>query len=232
MHQISNYVYAHDDLLGWDIPTKRLPNPYHDFPYMLIRGVLSPEECRSIASLTQSKQDNAHIASLRGSTVDSFIRKTAIYTLNPEHQRLYQIRFDALRSEIERFFSLSLTRSTDVQVLGYEEGAFYVKHADDSSELRNHDGLTAGYVPVAPERKLSSVLFTTSYSSNAEDKEHFEGGELLFNYLYDENGEMITLRPKAGDMIVFLSNPYFSHEVLPVIKGFRLTLVQWHDALV
>jgi SM-20-related protein len=59
----------------------------------------------------------------------------------------------------------------------------------------------------------------------------FSGGELLFNYLMDEEGHTITLRPQAGDMIVFLSNPYFSHEVLPVTDGFRLTLVQWHNAL-
>ncbi len=51
MHQISNYVYALDELLSMDIPTKRLPNPYHDFPYMVIEGVLSPDECRAITSL-------------------------------------------------------------------------------------------------------------------------------------------------------------------------------------
>jgi SM-20-related protein len=38
------------------------------------------------------------------------------------------------------------------------------------------------------------------------------------------------LRPEAGDMVVFFSNPYFSHEVLPVKEGYRLSLVQWHNA--
>jgi SM-20-related protein len=135
---------------------------------------------------------------------------------------LYQTRFDLLRTEIETFFSLSLTRSTPLQVLGYEEGAFYVKHADDSSELRNRQGSTVGYVNVAPERKLSTVLFAN---------DTFDGGELLFNYLYDSEGRSIKVKPKEGDMLVFLSNPYFSHEVLPVTQGFRLSLVQWHDAL-
>ena len=222
MHQISNNVYAHDDLLGWDIPTKRLPNPYHDFPYMLIKGVLSADECHSITSSVLDTQ-NSTAASLRGGDVNSNIRKTAIYTLSLEQHVLYQSRFDALRSEIEHFFSLILTRSTDVQVLGYEEGAFYVKHSDDSSELRSRDGDTIGYVSVAPERKLSTVLFAN---------DSYEGGELVFNYLYDENKEMIRLKPDAGDMIVFLSNPYFAHEVLPVTKGFRLSLVSWHDALI
>lgn len=222
MHQISNYVYAHDDLLRWDIPTKRLANPYHDFPFMLIRGVLNLDECTSIVSYVQSQQDK-HTASLRGGDVNSQIRKTDLYTLPPEYHSLYQARFDAFRSEIETFFSLSLTRSTPLQVLGYNEGGFYVRHADDSSELRDREGQTIGYVSSAPERKLSTVLFVN---------DTFEGGELVFNYLFDENGEMITVQPKAGDMIVFLSNPYFSHEVLPVTLGFRLSLVAWHDALI
>lgn len=221
MHQISNYVYAHDDLLEWDIPTKRLPNPYHDFPYMLINNVLSPSECQAITFFVQDAS-HKNTASLRGSDVDVHVRKTDIYTLPPEYTSLYQTRFDALRTDIETFFALSLTRSTPLQVLGYSKGAFYVKHADDSSELRDRKGATVGYVSVAPERKLSTVLFAN---------DAFEGGELLFNYLYDDQGHPIKVKPKAGDMLVFLSNPYFAHEVLPVAKGFRLSLVAWHDAL-
>ncbi|MDP3300660.1 MAG: 2OG-Fe(II) oxygenase [Sulfuricurvum sp.] len=221
MHQISNYVYALDDLLEWDIPTKRLPNPYHDFPYILISGVLTSQECEEIISLVQDASQK-HTASLRGGDTNADVRKTDIYTLPPKYTSLYQMRFDLLRPLIEDFFALLLTYSTPLQVLGYEEGAFYVKHADDSSELRNRDGDTVGYVCVAPERKLSSVLFCN---------DTFEGGELLFNYLYDDQDRPIKVQPKAGDMLVFLSNPYFAHEVLPVTQGFRLSIVQWHDAL-
>ena len=215
MHQISNYVYAHDELLGWDIPTKRLPNPYHDFPYMILEGVLSTAEC---------------LAELRGKSLDTAIRKTDIHTLSAEHRAIYDRRFEAVRSEIEAFFSISLAKATDVQVLGYESGSFYVKHSDDASELRDHEGNVIGYKTVAPERKLTTVLFTTSYTPHPTDRDHFSGGELLFNYLCDEHGNTISLRPEAGDMVVFLSNPYFAHEVLPVKEGFRLSLVQWHDA--
>lgn len=221
MHQISNYVYALDSLLEWDIPTKRLPNPYHDFPYMLISNVLSPSECQAITSFVQDASQK-YTASLRGGDTNVDVRKTDIYTLPLEYTSLYQVRFDALRTDIETFFALSLTRATALQVLGYNEGAFYVKHADDSSELRDLKGDTVGYVSVASERKLTTVFFAN---------DAFEGGELLFNYLCDEQGRLIKIQPKVGDMLVFLSNPYFAHEVLPVTKGFRLSLVQWHDAL-
>lgn len=230
MHQISNYVYARDELLEWDIPTKRLPNPYHDFPYMVLEGVLSPSECRAITQSALSDQD-AIAAELRGKSLDTAIRRTDIHTLSPEHRAIYNRRFEAVRGEIEAFFTLSLAHATDVQVLGYERGSFYLKHSDDSSELRDREGNTIGFHTVAAERKLTTVLFTTSYTPHPTDQDHFSGGELLFNYLCDEQGNMIMLRPEAGDMVVFLSNPYFSHEVLPVKEGYRLSLVQWHNAL-
>ena len=230
MHQISSFVYARDELLGWDIPTTRLPNPYHDFPYMVLEGVLSPAECRAITAAAKADNDSV-AAELRGRSLDTSIRKTDIHILSTEHRAIYDRRFEAVRSEIETFFALSLAKATDVQVLGYESGSFYVKHSDDSSELRNPKGDVIGFKTVAPERKLTTVLFTTSYTPHPTDQDHFSGGELLFNYLCDQHGNTITLRPEAGDMVVFLSNPYFSHEVLPVKEGFRLSLVQWHNGL-
>ncbi|MGA9046369.1 2OG-Fe(II) oxygenase [Sulfuricurvum sp.] len=229
MHQISNYVYARDELLEWDIPTKRLPNPYYDFPYMVLEGVLNPTECRAITAAALADKETVQ-AELRGRSLDTAIRKTDIHALSAEHQEIYNRRFEAVKAEIEKFFTLSLAKATDVQVLGYERGSFYVKHSDDSSELRNNQGDVIGYKTVAPERKLTTVLFTTSYTPHPTDSDHFSGGELLFNYLCDEHGNTITLRPEAGDMVVFFSNPYFSHEVLPVKEGFRLSLVQWHNA--
>jgi SM-20-related protein len=213
-----------------DIPTKRFPNPYHDFPYMVIPGVLSPDECRAITFAALSDKESVR-AQLRGRSLDTAIRKTDIHTLSSQHRAIYDSRYENIKGEIEDFFALSLSNSTDVQVLGYESGSFYLRHSDDSSELRDTQGKTIGFRTVAPERKLTTVLFTTSYTPNPTDNDHFSGGELLFNYLCDLHGNTITLRPEAGDMVVFLSNPYFSHEVLPVQKGFRLSLVQWHNAL-
>ena len=47
----------------------------------------------------------------------------------------------------------------------------------------------------------------------------------------NENKNQIKIKAKKGDMLIFLSNPYFTHEVLPIKSGYRLTLVQWHDGL-
>jgi SM-20-related protein len=103
-------------------------------------------------------------------------------------------------------------------------------HSDDSSMLFKDEKLV-GFVPVTNERKVSTVLFTTSCEDEI-DKNSFQGGELLFNFLYDINGNQIKVKPKAGNMVVFLSNPYFTHEVLKVKQGRRISLVQWHNAIV
>ena len=103
-------------------------------------------------------------------------------------------------------------------------------HSDDSSMLYKEDELV-GFLPVAKQRKISTVLFTTT-NDEVISENTFTGGELLFNFLYYEDGNEVKIKPKAGDMLVFLSNPYFTHEVLKVINGRRITLVQWHNAII
>jgi SM-20-related protein len=75
------------------------------------------------------------------------------------------------------------------------------------------------------------VLFATSCKDDANDRFSFSGGELEFNFLKNIDGTDVVLKPSAGDMVVFPSNPYFSHEVKKVKSGYRLTLVQWHNAI-
>ncbi|RXJ90430.1 hypothetical protein CRV01_04525 [Arcobacter sp. CECT 8983] len=92
------------------------------------------------------------------------------------------------------------------------------------------DDELVGFKNVAINRKLTTVFFASSCSEK-EDFNTFSGGELLFNFLFDKEGNPIKYKPKAGEMIVFLSNPFFTHEVLKVENGYRLSLVQWHDAI-
>jgi SM-20-related protein len=235
MTQISNNIYCSDFLLDLEIKTKLLPNPYYDYPFLIIENFFDKNECDEINQeikkdedfqKAQVKIDNAEIKS----TTNEEIRKTNIYTLNKNDLELYTSRFLQHQALIEDYFKLALTTSTDVQVLEYLKGSFYTMHSDDSSMMYKNSELI-GFTPVAKQRKISTVLFTSSYDETISDNS-FIGGELLFNFLYDINGNEIKIKPKAGDMIVFLSNPYFTHEVLKVIDGRRISLVQWHNAII
>ncbi|KAB7884961.1 2OG-Fe(II) oxygenase [Poseidonibacter ostreae] len=236
MVQISNQIFCKKFLTQMDIKTGILPNPYYDLPFMIIKNFLSEKTCDEITSSMRLNQDICEaeirkyeaIKNLTGK--DTSIRKTNIHKLSPTQTNLYNENFLKHKKDIEKFFNLCITTSTEIQALEYTKGSFYKQHSDDSSVLLKDDEVV-GFLPVALERKITSVLFTTNHS-DIVSKNNFDGGELIFNYLYDRKGEIVQIKPKAGDMILFFSNPYFTHEVLEVKKGFRVSLVQWHDAII
>jgi SM-20-related protein len=239
MQQISNHVFCDDFILGLKLDTRLMPNQYNDYPYLLIKNFFSKSICDDISNDTYNASESEQamvktriLNSIVDPSVDASIRKTVIHKLPEIFLSTYEQNFKIHQSEIENFFCVALTTSTDVQALEYTKGSFYIKHADDSSELVNKDAKTVGFIQVAPQRKITTVLFATSHENYSSDSYTFKGGELLFNYLFDAHGKQIKLYPEAGDMIVFPSNPIYSHEVLHVEDGYRLTLVQWHNAVI
>ena len=237
MRQISNYIYCDDFVADLKLDTRLMANPYYDFPYLIIKNFLSEEACADIVAYTQEKSDGERALvkhSQLGVVVPELeedIRKTAIHLLPELLLEGYHLSFAHYQQQIEDYFKIALTTATEVQALEYTKGGFYVKHADDSNDIVNHDGETVGFAQVAPERKLTTVLFATSHEQYHGEGVHFGGGELVFNYLFDADGTQVRIRPTVGDLVVFPSNPVYSHEVLPVTGGYRLTLVQWHDAI-
>ncbi len=240
MIQLSEHIFCEDFLENCDIENRFLPNPYGEYPFMLIEEFLTPEQCHQITTSMQ-RSNHAQDAMVKSlikdsvvnPSVDQKLRKTKIHVLSEPHLSWYQQSFLKHQNKMESFFNLALTTSTKPQVLEYTKGHFYTKHSDDSSELINKSGKTIGFKCVAPNRKLTTVLFLSSHETQKSDKSDisFSGGELTFNYLFDAKGNPIVLEPKAGTMVVFPSNPYFSHEVKPVQSGYRLTVAQWHNAL-
>ena len=238
MRQISNLVYCDDFIADLRMETRLAANPYYDYPYLVIENFLSSEACAEIAAYTreQSEGEQAMIKKSQQGVVvpelEETIRKTAIHRLPDLLLEGYHLSFAHYQKRIEDYFCAALTTATEVQALEYTKGGFYIRHADDSSEVVNSDGETVGFIQVAPVRKITTVLFATSHDSHGGDGTCFGGGELVFNYFSDAEGRPVRIRPKAGDMVVFPSNPLYSHEVLPVTSGYRLTLVQWHDAII
>lgn len=239
MQQISNHVFCDDFIAGLKLETRLMPNQYYDYPYLIIKNFLSELTCQEISEFTsnvsaveQAKVKTTLLNSIVDPSVDENIRKTVHHKLPKKFLQVYDKSFKIHQAAIEDFFRLALTTSTKLQTLEYTKGSFYIKHADDSNELVNELNETVGFIQVASQRKLSSVLFSTSHAKHENSALEFQGGELIFNYLFDADGEQVVFYPEAGDMIIFPSNPIYSHEVLPVKKGYRLTLVQWHNAII
>ncbi|MCW8837539.1 MAG: 2OG-Fe(II) oxygenase [Thiovulaceae bacterium] len=238
MIQISESIFLDEYIYNLKMQNNYLPNPYKPTPFLIIKNFLKPNEL-SLFVNSIYKDDEAEVAKVKTEFVKGVVnpkvvkeyRDTNIYSLDEHLDALYKSRFVEHQATIEEYFNLGITLSTEVQALEYKKGGFYIQHSDDSNALLDKDKNIIGYTTVAPQRKLTTVLFGTSYSDNTKDKFSFQGGELVFNFLKDKEGKIVTLKPTAGDMLVFPSNPYFSHEVKKVKDGYRLTLVQWHNAI-
>jgi SM-20-related protein len=239
MKQISNYVFCDDFIATLKLETRLMTNQYYDYPYLIIKDFFSKSTCYDISNYAYNTSEGEKakiktrlLGSIVNPSVDESIRKTVIHKLSDLHVRMYEENFKAFQPHIERFFNVALTTSTTLQALEYTKGSFYIKHADDSNELVDASGKTVGFIQVAPQRKITTVLFTASHQNHTSQAYSFSGGELVFNYLFDNEGKQIKLYPQAGDMLIFPSNPIYSHEVLPIEDGYRLTLVQWHNAII
>lgn len=238
MIQISEKILLDEYIYNLDIQTSYLPSPYKITPYLIIKNFLEPHELilfvKEVNEYKDAEQAKVKSELIHGVVKPKVIikyRNTNIYSLDKHLNELYTSKFIQHQKDIEEYFNIALTTSTEVQALEYKEGGFYIQHADDSNAIIDKEKNIIGYTTVSPERKLTTVLFTTSYDETPKDEFSFSGGELVFNFLRDENGDEVIIKPSAGDMVIFPSNPYFSHEVKKVKSGYRLTLVQWHNAI-
>ena len=99
---------------------------------------------------------------------------------------------------VTNYKNYTVTEREDLQFATYNVGDFYGLHKD-ADETNN---------------RILSV------SVQLSDPSEYKGGNLIFDY------DRHPIENKQGSMIIFPSNLY--HEVEPVTKGTRYSLVQWY----
>jgi len=123
--------------------------------------------------------------------------------LIPEHKRLYLDReiFDGVNKVIQKYKEMHPDVHCDIdtgyELLKYKEGQFYIQHTDSYKE----------------EQRTLSCSFALN--------DDFEGGEFA---LFDRE---IKLKPKKGSVLVFPSNFMYPHEICPVTKNTRYSIITW-----
>lgn len=70
----------------------------------------------------------------------------------------------------------------------------------------------------APQRHLTAIAYVN---------ESYEGGELILHSVTDDHGNVLRMKPKVGEVVIFPSDIRFLHEVTPVTRGCRLSIVGW-----
>ena len=106
---------------------------------------------------------------------------------------------DPVKDELEKAFDVKVN-SKSAAVVRWDEGDKLELHVDD--------------------------LGTTDYNHMATLiylNDDYEGGEIYF----PTHG--ISLKPKAGDLLMFPGNMHYAHGVTPVMSGYRYTIPMWFE---
>lgn len=103
-----------------------------------------------------------------------------------------------LRKYAESNPGLEVTNDEGYWIIKYEPGGDFKIHQDQG--------------PYHPTRCVSLVLYLN---------DDFEGGETDFPEI------PLTVKPKRGNALLFPSNFTYPHQVFPVTKGIKYSLVTW-----
>jgi len=170
--------------------------------YAFWNNAFSKEECQTIINIAKNK------GLIKGTTFNDDKTKDV---RNSKISWLYSV--DAMDWVFRRVTDITLNlneRFFKFDLFGLNEGFQFTNYEAPSGKYGKHVDRGMNI----PVRKLSISIQLT-------DPEEYEGGEL---YLYD--GDEGTLMDKTqGTLIIFPS--YVLHEVMPVTKGTRNSLVTW-----
>lgn len=175
-------------------------NPDRTEPWAYWDEAFSASECEKIIALGEAQ---TLIKGKAGGDIKA-IRKSdiAFLTISDETSWIFQRVAGILTSLNERFFRFDLT--------GLAEGLQFTKYTAPGQRYGRHVDCGIG----TPVRKLSFTL-------QLSDPDDYEGGDLCL-YLSEKATPM---QRKRGYVAVFPS--WTLHEVKPVTKGTRYSLVAW-----
>ena len=178
--------------------------------YILVfEDILSNEFCNQILNEYKDSNDWGHTyiqggiieRSLRN--VDSIIiSKEFIINKNLEIRKyidtkLFEYASIAINEYFKVFPNVYIQKDSGYELLRYDTGQYYVQHTDSFSEH---------------PREISC-----SFALNDD----YEGGEFAF---WNREKKIIL---KKGSVLMFPSNFMYPHEIMPVTKGTRYSIVTW-----
>ena len=169
--------------------------------YAFWNNAFSKEECQTIINIAKNK------GLIKGKTKEeSDVRDSKISWLYPVDDMDWVFRkvTDITLNLNERFFKFDL--------FGLNEGFQFTNYEAPSGKYGKH-----------VDRGINMCVRKLSISIQLTNPAEYEGGELK---LYDgEDNKANIMNKEPGTLILFPS--YVLHEVMPVTKGTRNSLVTW-----
>jgi PKHD-type hydroxylase len=175
----------------------------HVHNYACYDGVFTDDETRKI--IEHAKQYELQKAKLENNIEESSVRDNEIAFIGPQRIEWLFDRLTQARHEMNnKFFRFD--------IFGLSEGLQFTQYRAPGQHYKIHmDKLFKRNV-----RKLSIVIQLT-------EEDEYEGGDL--ELILGADADTIKMPRQKGKLIMFPS--YIIHQVTPVIKGQRHSLVGW-----
>lgn len=187
----------------------------------LVREFLDPEQCAAVREAARAAPGHPAPVYIEGADglVHEEVRKTSSLELPAATAAEVGRRLRELQPQIGDYFRLSLAGCEPPQFLRYRVGDFFVRHQDGATDQLEFDHLRV--------RKVSVVVFL---NGGAEEplEGTFGGGALVIYRAGGETGTVAFPVPgEAGLLVAFRADTL--HEVEPVTRGERFTVVSWFN---
>ncbi len=173
--------------------------------------VLRATECaRVLLAMRGAPAEAAQVSIGDFTSVDNRVRHSlSVEVAGGAAAAVIDQAFDAVRSELERYFGAALGAPEPPHFLLYGPGAYFVPHRD---RAQRPDSAVA-------TRRISAVLFLN---------DDFSGGALTFYDLMSGPGwEGVGLPCDAAPGLLIAFQSEVRHEVPPITAGERATVVTW-----
>jgi predicted 2-oxoglutarate/Fe(II)-dependent dioxygenase YbiX len=173
----------------------------------VIDNVLSDELCEKLVAEFGENEWGAgvvqHGVDKRTRDVDTIgLSYDDVISLNREtrlsiDKEIFDGAQKAIGTYLDFYPDMSVSKDSGYALLRYKEGQFITQHVDNFTHM---------------PRTLSC-----SFALNS----NYEGGEFMF---FDRS---LTVRVPKGSAILFPSNFMYPHEILPIAKGVRYSIITW-----
>lgn len=176
---------------------------------VVLEGALTHALCDAVLK-EFSNEDEWNKTAVGGGEINSSIRSAETVVMSYPHvmaknpkvrQKLDQYVFssaaDVIRRYNEKFPLCRIEEDSGYEILRYKEGQFYTQHTDSF--------------------KARPRAVSCSFALNDD----YEGGEWGF---FDRE---IVMRVPKGAAVLFPSNFMYPHEIMPVTKGTRYSVITW-----
>ena len=140
-------------------------------------------------------------------SIDTNVRNTLRVVPSSETIELVTRRLLSCKSDVEKYFCVSLGECEEPQFLRYREGDFFVAHQDGNTGLLQLD---------TERRLISTVIFLNAQSD-------YGGGSLVFSSIRAPSFQMVA---EPGTLVAFRSET--THEVTPITHGERFSIASWY----